>query len=57
MTDVEDLIGSEVKVTPDNGEAPFTGILQQPLFHDDWYVRDGSNDLCGPYQDHELEAT
>lgn len=57
MTDVEALIGSEVKVTPDNGEEPFTGILQQPLFHDDWYVRDDSNDLCGPYQDHELEAT
>lgn len=50
----EALIGSKVYVVPKNGEAPFIGVLQQPLFNDDWYVRDNDNDLCGPYDEDEL---
>lgn len=57
MQNPESLIGQIVAVMPDNGEPPFTGVLQQPLFHDDWYVRDEDGDLCGPYKDHELEVT
>lgn len=56
MSTITALIGREVTVTPNNGEEPFTGVLQQPLFHDDWYVRDSNGDLCGPYQDEELES-
>lgn len=50
------LIGRHVYVVPKQQEQHETvvGILQQPLFNDDWYVRDSNNDLCGPYEDDEI---
>jgi hypothetical protein len=52
------LINKRVLVVPLPGEGnedePFSGILQQPLYHDDLYVRDDDGNLTGPWQDENI---